>query len=219
MGNFSIDYYSKSEAAVSITWGENSSETVERFLDSLLFGCYLIRQFRNLGNHPSNRALIKEITCWSPQESSNLEALLGWTVYPETSHKSHVLFHAAISLGIDPDHAVEKYGQEIYLVPFAGKGKKVFYGVLGFANNHPIFLLHVSGFGLLGRNIPLYSTDSVFHLFAFLCKKYPLDLSYPSILIRIAQGCAAAYVDNSVTSLNQELIALGCVNKYLRIAT
>ena len=215
MENVSIDFYSKTEAAVTISWPKDLPENAEIFLDCLLFSCFLIRQLRNLRNHPSNLALIHEIMDWAPKATSNLETQLGWTVYPEVSHEKHIIFHASISVGIDPTRAQQLFGQEILLVPYQGRGSKRFRGILSVKNGRPIFILKVSGFGLLGWNIPIFAPDSIFHFMIFICKKYPKEQNLSSILIQIAQGCVRSYLNNEINIQNQELIAQKHVNCFL----
>lgn len=215
MDNVSIDFYSKSEAAVTISWPKGLPANVEIFMDSLLFGCFLIRQLRNLGNHPSNIALIHEILNWTPKGTSNLETQLGWTVYPEVSHEKHIIFHAGIAVGIDATRAQQLYGQEILLVPFHGRGSKRFRGILSVGSGRPVFILKASGFGLFGWNIPLFATDSIFHFMIFICKKYPMEPHLPSVLIKIAQGCVNSYLNNEINIQNQELIAQKHVDYFL----
>lgn len=215
MDNVSIDFYSKSEAAVTISWPKGLPENVEIYMDSLLFGCFLIRQMRNLGNHPSNLALMHEINNWTPKVTSNIESQLGWTVYPEVAHDKHIIFHAGIAIGIEPTRAQQLYGQELLLVPFHGKGSKRFRGILTVGSGRPVFILKVSGFGFFGWNIPLFATDSIFHFLVSICKKYPMDQRIPSILINIAKGCVYSYQNHEVNVQNQELIAQKHVNCFL----
>ena len=217
MDNLSVDFYSKSEAAVTLSCpNEISNESVKLF-NSLLFACFLIRQLRNLGNHPANKALMCQVLDWTPEESQKLEAILGWTVYPEVSHKSHIIYHAALKIGIDPSHAKTKYGEEIHLIPYYGIGKKRFRGQLVFTKDRPVFFLNVEGFGLsglIGGNIPLYATDSVFHVLTYLFKIFPFDVNFPQTLIRISQDCVKAFQNGEVNTLNQEIKALEIVSKY-----
>jgi hypothetical protein len=218
--NFSIDFYNKAEAAVTISWPTDYVPENIKFLDFLFFSCYLIRQMRNLGNHPANQALIQQILLM-PLESQNLVSHLDCMINPVVSYASHIMLYAAILIDMDPYRAKEKYGQEIHLVPFHGNGKKRFTGSLIIINqNRPLFFLNVLGFGIrgiIGWDIPLYATDSIFHIISFLCKKNLTDLNYRRALVKIAQNCVQAYQNNVVTSSNQELVAQTIVENNLNL--
>ena len=217
MDNLYVDFYDETHAAVRIQWAEGSAQakdpSARRIADALLFACFTLRQFSNLGNHPSSRALAHELNAWTPSattlaaDRSTIQAL-----------PSHVLLAAAIDIGMDYEVAAKKYGEPVYLVPYRGQGKRRFIGRLGFTQERPVFLLKIKGFGiagLLGLGAPLYAPDSVFMILARMTQEYGADPEYLEALSRVARDCANAFQTGKITSMNQENLALRSVSEHL----
>lgn len=223
MLNLTIDFYDDTQAAIQISWPDHSSMTgsVEqrRYEELLLFACYIIRQQRNLGNHPANRALSSILNTWPPRVPSEKHA----TTDRWLSHTSHVLCLAAKQRGMDHEMAEREYGQPIYLVSYRGDGVKRFLGSLTFKQQNPVFILKIKGFGfiggILGLGAPLYAPDSVLHLLNHIIIANKADALYPDAIIGIAQSCVRAFQTNSITSLNQEAVAHNIVMRYLKTRT
>lgn len=219
MDNLSIDFYSKTEAAVSQFWPNGISSGLQKYLDSLMLTCYIFRNLRNMGNHPVNDALILEIKYWNPVDtkrefSDSIEQL----EYPILSNNKHILFNAAVAEGVDFSKAQQMFGQNIYLVTYKGKGEKRFCGEMGFKNGLPIFILKIHGFGIggiLGIDIPFYAPDSILHFLTHLYIKYHSDKQYHNQLKIILHKSVETYQRGFTNIHNQELLATKIVQDSL----
>ena len=223
MKRLSVDFYDKNRASVSISSDRTEARAeIQELDDALLFACYGLRQLKNLGNHPSARALADELALWDTafhlsalesvaQENGALQA------FP-----SHVIMGASLDIGMDFEAADRKYGSPIYLVNSEGKGKPRFAARMKFKGDRPLFWLDAKGFGLgglLGVNIPQYATDSVILVLAHLTKTYSSQPDFLRGLSLVAQDCARVYQAGRIGSINQELIAMEFVSERFSVPT
>ena len=210
-----VEFYDADSAAVSLAWDrhtESWSPEVKAQTEALLLGCYLIRQLRNLGNHPGSAALEAAVAAWLPPSAS--QDLQGQVIPPEgfVACSAHVLYRAALGMGMDHQTAMSSYGKPVTLVAFRGQGGKRFIGRLSEGRRGPTFILTYKGFGLgglLGAGLPQYGTDSVLLLMTALAAAHSSDEGFAHRLHRAAICCADSM--HRVTMTNQEAVALACV--------
>lgn len=186
----------------------------ELFSDLFLFGCYTLRQFRNLGNSPEANALAKILNEWSPE-------LVGSTFcipLPNNGgylvQDKHVLFYAALDIGLDIERAEAKYGNNIYLIQSIAKPRKSFEGKIEIDRSGGYsFRLYPKGFGFLGKGIPTYAPDSVMHFLAFLIVLYENEDGFLKSLQQLIRSCSAAFKNDTISMLNQEELAWAFATK------
>lgn len=140
--------------------------------------------------------------------------LQGQVISPErlVACSSHVLYRAALGMGMDHQTAMSKYGVPVILVAFRGQGGKRFIGRLSEGRRGPTFIPTYKGLGLgglLGAGLPQYGTDSVLLLMTALAAAHPSDEGFAHRIHRAAMCCADSV--RMVTMTNQEAVALACV--------
>jgi len=139
-----VRFRNPESASVSIDLGRSEayahSPTEKQYAECLLFACFVLRQFRNLGSHPVSSALFEALDGWAPID--NLGSMEKKVLY------QHVILHAALDMGMDYQHAERKYGKPIYLIPENHGGNRRFVGRLEEKSRGPVFFLDVKGFGL-----------------------------------------------------------------------
>lgn len=220
MHNLSIDFYDESSGGVKIDWGENTSQAqdpkVRRFADGLLLGCYILKQMRNLGNHPTTDVLADKLAYWRPDMLKSPEDKSEPTIFVSPFRIMH---DAALKIGMSFDEANKRYGDSLLLVPHNGAGKKQFLGRLKVASSQqPVFTLEAKGFGLFGWNISSFAGDSVLLMLAYLAKMYQADDSFLKGMTGIAMDSAQIYHSNAISGMNFERLALASVVKHIGTA-
>jgi hypothetical protein len=199
-----IDFYEINRAAVTIDWQTKKSGAApaesKRFMETVLFACFLLRQYRNLNLDPVSKAISRAISQWQlPIFDQKDDAIVALS--------NQVLLDAAYSLGMDSRVANDKYGNPLYLVRRHGSAKKRFIGELQSRGNKTIFQLHPKGFGLSGKDINQYASNSVIIFLTYLALSHSNDSTYPEKLKKIGIECGNAFFSNQVDLTNQEMIA------------
>ena len=184
------------------------SVTEKQYAECLLFACFALRQFRNLGSHPASNALFEELRDWSPSgtpEDPEREALY-----------KHVIMNAALDMGMDYRQTERNYGKPICLISSTHKGKRRFVGRLQEERRGPVFFLEVKGFGLgglIGVGMPQYAPDATILFMAHLAYQYEEDSTFLPRLKTIASGCGTAWRAGRISMVHQEDIARELVNQ------
>jgi len=180
--------------------------------DSLLFACYLLRQFHNLGRHPTAQALSDQLRTWMPSGQ--------WEHGKRRVLSNSVLMRAALNINLDYERARRKYGTPINLVESTHDGSRRFVGRLVEKGGGYAFFLDLKGFGLgrfLGADMPQYATDSSILFMAKLAYDHEADEMYFPKLQSIANDCGLAWRSGRITMRNQENLAFGIISHSFQV--
>ena len=208
-----VSFYNTSEGAIRTTLDRLKTPTdfaKPMFMDLFLFSCLFFRQMRNLGNHPTIRELYTNVINkkeffqeFNDSVSDNKILVL----------KHHIVYFAALSLGLSIQDAENSFGGELYLVNYRGKGKVNFNGVIKLNNNNPMYTLNIKGIGPLGQGANLYAPDSIALNIKHIIKVYGIDII--DIIESLSQDCMKIMNEGLITMLNQASTALLLVKKYI----
>lgn len=174
------------------------------FIQVWLSTTYILRQLRNLGDHPSAEGLSDFLEVWPPPSLEN-DRLPSNNSPVMTAEKSPMLF-AALNLGLDSDTAKQKYGYKLWLEE-TNKLTKGFEATLEMGKNSPLFYLQPTGFGIsgvLGLKISEYATNSVPILLSWLSIQIRDDQTYTESLSQISNRCSQAAKRKEIGMTNQE---------------
>ena len=222
MLSVNIDFYDESRAGVIIEGSASDHKPGQydpkdaQLNESLLFACFTMRQFNNLGRHPSSEALAVELSTWKPPNTLDELSTAGEKSDYTIALPHQVLYRAAIQIGLEPSRAIDKYGAPLILVPHKGKGKRRFYGNMHLTIEKPTFFLEVKGFGLgtvLGIGVSQYASNSVMLFLAYLATRYSADPDYEQKLQGIAASCTNMFRQGRISTMVQEELAVNIVNE------
>jgi hypothetical protein len=219
MENLAVEFYDSSTAAVHISHGANSPSSsdyrLRQYSDALIFANFALRMMRNLGKGTDTETLARMLSGWSYEpEALNTEANQPREHASKiTALESHVIYRAAIEMGLPPERAMQLYGCPVFLVPHSGKGRKRFLGTLTSPQRNPRFKLKTKGFGLAGKGIPQYGTDSFFVLLVYLAEIHNSP-EFLAALKGLAGACGSAHLSGEIRGLNCESLAHACVNEW-----
>ena len=212
MENLAVEFYDSSTAAVQISYVANAPAHTDyrrrQYSDALIFANFALRMMRNLGKGADTETLARMLSGWSYKP----DALDAETSQPRehaseiTALESHVIYTAAIEMGLPPERAMQLYGGPVFLVPYRGKGRKRFLGTITFQQQISRFKLKTKGFGLAGKGIPQYGTDSLFVLLTYLAEIHNSP-EFLEALKGLSGACGSAHISGKITGTNCESLA------------
>lgn len=184
-----------------------------KYNETLLFLCYVIRQFKNLNGHPSLNSLSY---CLEELNNNELNFLQSMT-FPH-----HCILHAARELDLFETTIQDKYNKPFYVEEHQIITGKTFIGTLNFRYINPelwipFFLLKLKGFGLSvlsGKDIPQFALDSILAFFLYLVKRYQNEPLFGRELRLMLQECINKLKYDDISPLDQELIAAKILRPY-----
>jgi hypothetical protein len=217
--NLQIEFYNSSTAAVNLNSESDSTSDTDyrsrQYYDVLTFANFALRMMRNLGNGSDTATLARMLSQWSYKPQILHETVN--QAKPLTNNynvlDSHVICTAAIEMGLPVERAKQLYGDPVILIPHTGQGKKRFLGTLTLSRTKPGFKLKTKGFGLTGKGIPQYGTDSLFVLLVYLVETHPTT-NFLKAAKGLAAACGSAHLDGRITGINSESLALTYTNDW-----
>jgi len=218
MTSVTVDFYDQFHGAVSfqgvINTNRSQDETTSKFISSLLFACFALRNFANLNKHPIAYSLGVALTTWSPQKF-----LKEFNTSPSSfpiGLKNPAL-DAALHMGMNLKTAMEKYGAPLILEKNKGKGKRQIIGRLLQTSDAMLFRLSLKGFPMGGMfgNPSQHASNAVLLILTQLYIMFPKDPAYETQLKSIANACTEHFYSGRLTTFNQEELAVQIVKSYL----